>query len=347
MGTFRFVESLMGRKRSVHLNLPRGMRARVRPNATYYYYDTGKLETPLGSDYVTAVRKWAELEGGNAREEASALVTFRTVAERYLASPKFAGKAPRTQKDNLGELRKLYAFFDAPPAPLDAIEPHHIAKYRDWRKSTHSTQELALLSAIWNWGREQGYTACANPTTGIERNRGSGRDVYVNDALFARVYQHADQPTRDAMDLAHLAGQRPGDSLRMREQDVKDGVLSVQQGKTGAKLRISVTGALKATIDRIMSRKASLKIRSFALVVNERGQPLSASALDGRFGKARAAAGIGTMDFQFRDLRAKAATETEDERGMKAAQDLLGHTTEGMTKRYIRRRIGRLVNPTK
>jgi integrase len=89
------------------------------------------------------------------------------------------------------------------------------------------------------------------------------------------VYQQADQPTRDAMDLAHLAGQRPGDSLRMREQDIVDGALQVRQGKTGAPVRVRVIGKLAEVIDRIMARKATLKVRSFALVVNERGQPLS------------------------------------------------------------------------
>jgi integrase len=81
--------------------------------------------------------------------------------------------------------------------------------------------------------------------------------------------------------------------------------------------------------------------------VNERGLPLSAAALDYRFGVARERAGIGTMDFQFRDLRAKAATEVEDARGMDAAQDLLGHADRSMTKHYVKRRLGRLTNPTK
>lgn len=337
----------MGRKRTVHLNLPQGMRARVRPTATYYYYDAGDKEIPLGKDYVVAVRRWAELEGGNAPVMASEQITFRKVAEAYLKSPKYAGKAARTQKDNLGELGKLYSFFDNPPAPLEAIEPHHIAKYRDWRKSTHSTQEIALLSSIWSWAREQGYTKLPNPTTGVERNRGAGRDVFVTDEMFSKVYLWADQPTRDAMDLAHLAGQRPGDCLRMRQQDIKDGALWITQGKTGTKLRVTISGKLKDVIERIMKRKAAMKVRSFALVVNERGQPLSASALDNRFGIARECAGIGTMEFQFRDLRAKAATETEDARGMDAAQGLLGHASAGMTTKYVRRRIGKLVDPTK
>jgi integrase len=353
----------MGRKRSVHLNLPKGMRARVRPNATYYFYDTGGAEIPLGKDYVAAVRKWADLEGGAAPAQAAAITTFRTVAEAYVASPAFKRLKPRTQRDILGsgkpkpdgtlggDLAKLYAFFDDPPAPLDSIEPHHIAKYRDHRNSTHSTQEIALLSAIWNWAREQGYTKLANPTVGVGRNRGDGRDVYVTDEMFAKVYLWADQPTKDAMDLAHLAGQRPGDCLKMREQDIRDGALWVSQGKTGTKVRVMIVGKLKAVLDRIAERKAAILaakgLRSLALVVDVNGKPLSAGQLDHRFGVARECAGIAPADFQFRDLRAKAATETDDARGLEAAQGLLGHASAGMTRKYVRRRAGKLVEPTK
>lgn len=334
----------MGRKRYVHMNLPRNMLARVRPSGTYYYFFDGTREIPLGKDYVHAVIKWGELEGGNHRKVD--VVTFRYVAERYTAAviPK---KAPRTQKDNLYELTKLYEFFDNPPAPLDQIEPHHIAKYRDWRKVTRSTQELALLSHIWNWAREQGYTAKPNPTVGVKRNRAKGRDVYVSDDLYNRVYAKADQPTRDAMDLAHLAAQRPGDSLRFTASDIKDGALWVKQGKTETKLRVEITGKLKQVLDRIAARKATYKVHSLALVINEKGQALTYAALDDRFAKAREAAGVKSAEFQFRDLRAKAATEVEDRDGMDAAQGLLGHADGSMTRHYVRNRIGKLVKPTR
>lgn len=353
----------MGRKRSVHLNLPTGMRARVRPNATYYFYDTGLREISLGKDYVSAVQRWAALEGGAATAQAAAATTFRKVADAYIASPAFKRLKPRTQRDILGsgklkkdktfggDLAKLYEVFDDPPMPLDDIEPHHVAKYRDRRNSTHSTQEIALLSAIWNWAREQGYTKLANPTVGVGRNRGDGRDVYVTDEMFEKVYLWADQPTKDAMDLAHLAGQRPGDCLRMKEQDIRDGALWVSQGKTGTKVRIVVSGKLKTVLDRIKARKAAVfaakGLRSLALVVDVNGKPLSAGQLDHRFGVARACAHIEPADFQFRDLRAKAATETDDARGIEAAQGLLGHASAGMTRKYVRRRAGKLVEPTK
>ena len=323
------------------------MKARKRSSGTYYYYYDGKRELPLGKDYVTAVAKWADLEGGNAPKTV-AKITFRFVAEKYFQSETFKAKAPRTQKDYLRDVGKLYEYFDDPPAPIDEIEPHHIALYRDWRKNTHSTQELGCFSAIWAFAREQGYTKLVNPATGIKRNRGTGRDVYIDDALFNKVYDKADQPTRDAMDLAWLAAQRPGDSLRFRETDIRDGALWVHQGKTGTKVRVEIVGKLAEVIERIKARKAATPgVRSLALVVNEQGQPLTPSALDNRFEDARRDAGVDLHAFQFRDLRAKAATEKEEQVGIEAAQNLLGHKSANMTAHYVRNRKGKLVKPTR
>ena len=85
------------------------------------------------------------------------------------------------------------------------------------------------------------------------------------------------------------------------------------------------------------------RIRSPALLVNEQGQPLSAAMLRNRFDDARDAAGINKALFQFRDLRAKAATETDEASGTRSAQALLGHTTETMTSNYIRHKVGKKV----
>lgn len=367
----------MGRKPTVNLNLPPRMRRRQRGEKVYFFYDQGgkpRKEIPLGTDYVLALRKYAELEI-DARTPVNAHMTFRWVAEKYLVA-ELHKKAPRTQKDNLIELQWLYKFFDNPPAPLDNIEPQHIAQYRDWRKVTRSTQELALFSRIWNWAREQGFTAKPNPTVGVRRNRATGRDVYVDDAVFKAVYAQADQPTKDAMDVAYLAAQRPADTLKFRDTDIHDGALELTQNKTGRRLRLMLldenglpTG-LGKVVNRIMRRKAKYKVRSLALIVNEDGQPLTYYALDARFEKARTAAlqeeqtkseherdplkrqhhldmATSIKAFQFRDLRAKAATETDENRGEKGAQELLGHASETMTKRYIRNRRGKLVMPTK
>lgn len=52
-------------------------------------------------------------------------------------------------------------------------------------------------------------------------------------------------------------------------------------------------------------------------------------------------------NFQFRDLRAKAGTDTEGVRGIDAAQAQLGHSTATMAAHYVRHRRGKLVKPRK
>ena len=60
------------------------------------------------------------------------------------------------------------------------------------------------------------------------------------------VWDAADWPTRDAMDLAYLTGQRPADVLKMRLPDIRDGFLWLTQGKTRKKLRMAIAGELAA-----------------------------------------------------------------------------------------------------
>ena len=58
-----------------------------------------------------------------------------------------------------------------------------------------------------------------------------------------------------------------------------------------------------------------------------------------RFDRARKAAGVS---FQFRDLRAKAATDTGD---LAHSQKLLGHRNREMTEQYVKARVGERVSP--
>lgn len=361
----------MGRKRQPgNLHLPVHMRARAKAGGkVYFYYDRGgkpRVETPLGSDYPEAIRKWAELEGGQHR--VGDVVTIAHAIERYEREilPK---KAPRTQKDNLAEIRWLLKFFGDPPVPLSKLDPIHVRQYMDWRiqarkkgkarkdgsqaratgGAVRANRERALLSHVWNKAREWGYTDRPNPCDGVAGYSESGRKkVYVEDDAYAAVWQHADQPTRDAMDLAYLIGQRPADTLKFDERDVRDSVLLIEQNKTGTKLRMTIEGELDALLKRIAERKKGYKVRSTRLIVNESGQPLTASALRKRFDAARAAAGVAKACFQFRDLRAKAGTDKADSAGdIRQAQQQLGHSSVVMTEQYVRQRRGTVVRPTK
>lgn len=337
----------MGRKPSKPGAIPR-FRARKRGKATYYFYDHGgkpRKETPLGTDYGLAVKRWAELEHASDLP-APAVVLFRHVAEAYRREV-IPTKAPRTQQDNMRELANLLAFFDDPPAPLDAIAPGDVMDYLKWRKAApvRAQREKALFSHLWNWARGERYTDKPNPCAGIKAKGSKGRDAYLEDADYRRVWDAGSETLRDAMDLAYLTGQRPADVLRLLETDVRDGALHVTQGKTGAKVRIEVAGALDALLGRIRARKRGHKVHCTRLVVNAAGRPIGVNALS-RYWKAACTA-AGVEGYQFRDLRAKAATDTEEATGnIRESQRQLGHASVAMTEHYARNRKGARVMPT-
>lgn len=370
----------MGRKPTKNLNLPKGMRARHRGGRVYYLLDLGgkpRKEIPLAvDDYVAAVRKWAELT--TSEVQAGALLTFRHAAERYQREV-LPAKAPATQESNLRELASLYRFFNEPPVALDEIEPMHIRQYLDWRvQSTieakvaanvkrvdagkeplpvardeghvRANREKALFSHIWNFARSKGMTGKANPCAGIKGYTEAGRDVYIEDDIYKLVHDAAEQPLRDALDLAYLIGQRPADVLKLTRADIKDHALWLRQNKTGQKLRVAIVGELSALLDRISSRK----VMGLSIINMLDGTPMTKYKMRGAMDRARTAAALANpvladkiWEFQFRDLRAKAATDKDEIDGITAAQEQLGHSTSAMTKQYIRHRKGKLVKPTK
>ncbi|RFP32465.1 tyrosine-type recombinase/integrase [Duganella sp. BJB476] len=369
----------MGRSPTTNKQLPKGMRARRRPSGVHYYMDTGgrpRVEVPLGKDYVLAVQEWARRTSMTA--PAGARITFKHVADKYMRDV-LPTKAPGTQRKNLGELANLLKFFGEPPVELNEIEPVNVRQYLDWRWKSSIEQkaadnaerlrlgraevevtgkegqvpanrEKALFSHIWNYARNAGLTTLPNPCAGIRGFRELGRDAYTDDAVYDAVWWVADQGLQDAMDIAYLSAQRKADVLKFDRTDLKDDQLTVVQNKTGKRLRVSVEGQLAAVVERINRRK----VTGLALVCNEKGERMTEFMLRGAFDRAREAAATARPElaeairaFQFRDLRAKAATDKEERSGMIAAQDQLGHTTTTMTAHYVRNRRGKLVKPTK
>lgn len=207
--------------------------------------------------------------------------------------------------------------------------------------------------------REWGLTTNANPCFGVRRNKETPQDYYAGDIVWNAVYAEAVQELKDAMDLAYLTGQRPADVLKVATTDLNAGFLMVKQGKSSKKLRLrleedGVQSGLSAFIDDLQKRISLNGIKTSQLITNTSGLRMSQQMLRNRRDEAREKAAIkaGTdgdsaldaliRQFQFKDIRPKAASEIE----LTHASRLLGHSTEEMTKK-VYRRVGEIVKPTK
>lgn len=369
----------MGRKPTVNFNLPPGMRIKRKGGATYYFLDHGirngrRTQSALGKDYIEALRKYADL----VKTVSAPAVTVAELLQKWQLATLNA-RPPKTQHGIIAAIAPLLRFFGDPPASLPGVRPMHISQYLAWRPSDSAEQarkrgrkqlgtgaasanrEIAWLSSAWNWGRAQGVTDLPNPCEGVRKNRERGRDIYIEDDELARILKHADEPLRDAIELAYLLGQRPGDLRKILEKDISVDGIRISQSKTRAKLVIELSPTLSKLITRIKARKAKTPgVRSLYLLCDESGQGLTADQRRSRFDRAREAAAkeaaiegshelaAKLRSIQFRDLRAKAGTDKAEAAGdIRKAQKQLGHTTVGMTEHYTRNRRGDRVTPTK
>lgn len=331
--------SSMGRRKTVWPDEPPRFCPRRMPSGKIlYYYQAAGGKIPLGADRDNALKEWVKLEKGNVGPrllpEIAAL--FRKEVFGHLAAS--------TQDHYETALENLEGVFAA--FTLEAIEPKHVKKYiRERSKKGAALFEKRVLSALYAWARGEGHTAAPNPCAGVKFTAAEKRGFekigkrmrYVTDAEYDDVYGRADELLRDAMDLALYTGQRPGDILAARRQDIVEGVLWFTQQKTSTRLGIAVEEDFKPVLERILTRPR--KVPSMYLIADARGQRVRLGALQRRFAQARGSA----VDWQFRDIRAKAATDSPD---LKRAQALLGHKNETTTIIY-RRQKSNITQPLK
>jgi integrase len=300
-----------------------GLVARHGVRGTRYYADLAGKRIPLGTDLARAIAAWERLTSGSAGP-----ATFSRVAAAYRAEA-LPSKARATQEAYGHHLARLKEAFG--DALLTDIEPQHLAQY--FRLRSHKPAallELAVFSAVWAWAAGEGYTSGPCPRALLRLEHPAPRSRYISDAEFAAIREAAPQWVADAMDLALLTGQRPGDILGWRLSDAQEGHLQVRQGKTGTRLRIALTGELAALLEAIRARPR--RISGGWIVQDAAGQRVPVKRLGSAFQAAAAKAGVA--DVQFRDLRAKSASDSET---LAAAQDRLGHQSAAVTARVYRR----------
>jgi integrase len=147
----------------------------------------------------------------------------------------------------------------------------------------------------------------------------------------------AGERLRVAIDLAVSTGQRRGDLLTLRRDQLTDDGIVFKQSKTGAGVLIEWSEDLRAIVDR--AKKLAPQIPGEYLVRTRRGRPYSATGFSAIWQRAMTRhLKAGGMRFSFHDLRSVSAdgAATAEE-----AQARLGHASVQTTRRHYLRGLTR------
>lgn len=315
----------VGRKRRKDRHLPERMYLR---SGSYYFVDYGSNAwTNLGRDYVQAMAEYARIRGPNG-----VMQTMHDVFNRYLEEIA-PTKAKRTYDDNLKEAKYLRAAFGK-MAP-ESIKPRAIYTYLDERgkaSQTRANREVALLSHVFTKAIRWGLVD-RNPCQGVERFREKPRQRYVEDWEYRAFKSFAGDLIAAYLDFKLLTGLRKSDILRMSLSQIQDDGIHVTVSKTGKRMVIEWSPALKLAIDQI--RRLPRPIRGMHLFCTRRGRPYSVSGFSSIWQRKMVQAlanGIVKERFTDHDIRRKTGSDAE----LDHAVQLLGHEDAGVTKRHYR-----------
>ena len=346
-------------------------------NKTTYYYRTtvnGKrTKINLGHNQTAALQKLREIENtGSILPK-----TLGQVWESYSKSA-LLDLAPRTQHCYAQRWNQIVKIFNQ--INLEDIKPSHIKRYirartkalqdkaaqhEKHKAGVSANREIAVISILFTYAINELDYEGPNPCLGIKRVKEHGRDKYIENDEFLKIYNAADEELKDILDLLLETGQRISDVLKMEIRDIKQNadlttikmpngmiasevigyskadLLAVKTNKTQKKIDILIEGNLKRIIERILFKRKNKKVLSQFLLCNKEGKPFTYWNMNNKWKKAREQAGYKSFEIQLRDLRHKNATDDTAEN----ANIRLAHTSMNMTESYRNNILGVLARP--
>jgi integrase len=317
----------LGRKRTRNFDLPPHMAMK---GGSFYYVCNGKPRVwiPLGTDRAKALRLWAEHEAGP-----QVGLSVGDLVQRYIDRSDELTPGSRKQYQSFQR-----ALAEAFPIPASQLSAQHVALWRDLpsqrNRKTYVNGCLAVLRAACTLGAEQGLSS----PLAVRGWTLKARDRYLTDEEYIAIRERAPEWLQIAMDLAYVTAARRSDVLASQWSHYGPEGLTMRQKKTGQRLLFTMSPELLS----ILARARQRRVIGLYVVANPKGQPISRGMLERAWREACAAAGVVA---QFRDIRAKAATDAK--KGGQDYQKLLGHANPAMSERYIKRREAVIAEPVR
>ncbi len=194
----------------------------------------------------------------------------------------------------------------------DNVTARHCYAYQDGRRGEDGRRvpattrhEISLLGHVFakaiRWG-----VASQNPARGLDLGPGSPRRAQVTLAQVESVKSLASERMRIAIDLAVCTGQRRGDLLSLKREQLTDEGIIFRQSKTGAGVLIVWSHDLQAIVAR--AKALSPQIPADYLIRKRDGRPYTEDGFSAIWQRLMAKhVKAGGTRFSFHDLRSVSA----------------------------------------
>lgn len=289
---------------------PETAQSQILPASTKTEWPNVRIDS--GRYYYVKNHKWTALtridEGepamlrALARVKSPSAATVRDMLEAYIGFG-MERLAKATQKSYLSNRKPILKVFGN--VPPNEVTSGHIAQYLEKRlrqdKAVAGNREIALLSSAYNYGQRNGLCA-GNPCYGVRRNPEQPRTRYIDDDEFLLAFNKAPERVQDLLAIAYLTGLRQKDVRELKRSQITPKGILIQESKTGKRLTVEITEALRYFLLRAQSRSESEYV-----LTNKRGQPWGEWAIQSVMRR------LG-VDWTFHDLRGKA--ESDHKTGM-------------------------------
>lgn len=305
---------------------PRYVTRNVARGRVYYRFRKGGVSCQLPGEPGEPEFERAYLRALDGSDPVPTARNFRALVASYRRSPRFRGLASRTLLD----YDKVLTWVEATlgPLPVDRMQRKDVIRARDTNadRTRAANYIVQVLRVLFEHAIDQGWRQ-ENPAKGVRllKSDRPPREAWPADKIEA-FRAAADGRALLVFDLCLGTGQRIGDVLRMRWDDIAGGAIRVRQGKTGADLWIPLTPRLQAAL--AATRRAGLTI-----CAQPNGRPTSyRGAADLVMAVRRQ---IGAEAFDLHGLRYAAAEElaaagcSDDE-----IAAITGHKSRAMVARY-------------
>tara|TARA_R100000654_G_scaffold62906_1_gene90087 strand:+ start:397 stop:1377 length:981 start_codon:yes stop_codon:yes gene_type:complete len=255
--------------------------------------------------------------------------TLKSLYEAYVSSERYINLAPNTKEDYDLCWKQLSKTFGQ--VSVKDIKPVHIRRYMDLRSGrTRANRERILMKNILGYGIEYNWLD-SNPCNDVKPFPEKGRDRYVTDDEYQKMYDRVTPILQVLMELAYICAARGQDLRALKMDDIQEEGLLVIQQKTGKKQLKLWNDRLRAAIDKALEIRAERLQRcghtSVFLFVTKTGGPYTKNGLKANWQKLR----YEGQDWTFHDLKAKGISDFEGDK-----QEFSGHKSRLMMERYNR-----------